>query len=128
MMLFALVAAHAQQIERVEPGDTVVAAVPSYLLPEPYYDRCLEKAQQLPLVVARVEEIEGELSVALGEVEAGLSACSEEMDALDDALAVAYQDRLRLEAQVVGLRHQRNLTLAVASGLLLGGVTVALLR
>ncbi len=117
LMLAFVAVAHAEPgIEPVGAGQTVTASVPSYLLPEPYYDECLVKAG------------------ALGDTQQLLAICAEksvlalqdarsELDALGQSyteLSIEFQDEIaltaKLEKKVALVKRQRNVAVVTAGG------------
>lgn len=118
-MLVLIVAALAEPgIVPVLEGQTVRAEVESYLLPGPYFDRCLVQARTL-------EVAEASLGRCVADGTEGLAACAA---ALDEAHARQLQDATDLatcsgrvavlEIAARDLRRQRNAAWGVAGGVL----------
>jgi len=107
----------------VDVGQTVTATTPSWLVPEPYFDRCLANARALPRVTEALDECE---RAAL----AGLNPCQQRLEQSASALTMAHDrmvsDAMQLgdctarvavlEAGNVDLRRQRNRATAISVG------------
>jgi hypothetical protein len=118
--------AHADDppIQPVAPGESVIATVPSYLLPESAYDSCLSNTLALREHERALAEAVSEASSGLQATRAALTGCELQLEKdgveigeLAVALDNAQRDSLRWKGQ-------RNTALAVAAGALVTAATV----
>lgn len=116
MVTLLVGAALAGEIELLEPGDKYTAREVVFVLPEPAYDACLEKAEALETLKKRVKETADSLTDQISLARQGLSACEKARIAME-------ADRDLLRGRVVQLKKQRT-TLVIAGTVLLGLVAL----
>ena len=107
----------------VGTGQTATATVPSWLVPEPYFDRCLANGRAVSRLTTALDRCEQE---AL----AGLSPCAERLQKSADTLQKAHSRMVSdamalgdctattavLQTQNADLRRQRNRATAISVG------------
>jgi len=119
LLLLASVAV-ADGIEVLQVGDTHTAEVKSFVLPESYYDSCLEKAQLLEDTQAELYKLQDQAGPALEEAQDALIVAQSELQKCGQQVGV-----LRTDAAVL---REENRQLKSKQILLGGGfVTVAII-
>lgn len=119
----------ADDIQAVEAGETITAPTKSFLLPERYYDRCLEKAELLKAAQEEIALLQAEVPPALVEADRAIHAldieislCADQVGMLTSQLAVGAE-------REKGLRAQRNILIGTGAVLvavaILEGVVIA---
>jgi len=107
-MLFLLIgAALAQGIEVVQPGETYIAEEKVFVLPEPYYDRCLANSKALEEARALLEEASSEGVEELDAAKATIIKLQSELIACDDQASRLQLDNNTLFTENKQLRVQR---------------------
>ena len=108
MLVLLLNAALAADIQVVQPGQAVTATERSFLLPEPMYDACLEKALAL-------EDVREDLEDASALILSEQKTAREMLLACSAASASADQARVLAEKDVRSLQEQRVVLVGVVS-------------
>ena len=120
--------AFADEIVHVPAGATATAEVPSYLLPEPMFSKCLADAQTLrDLVSPGLEQCQTVCTASLREAQEALEVCKTQLDTDEDRIADLVGHNASLEARIVKLKHQRNVAWAIAGSLIAGSATAMIL-
>lgn len=108
----------------VPAGDSVTAAVPSYLLPEPMFDKCLADSRALSeLALPGIERCQSVCSSALTTAQSALTTCRTQIDSDMDQIADLTGYVAGLEVSNTKLKHQRNTAWAIAGSLVIGSVS-----
>lgn len=128
-LLFLLSVASADDnVVFVPSGGTVTAQVPSYLLPDPMFSKCLSDSQALrDIARPGIEQCQSVCSAALASAQTALSTCREQFDLDEDRIADLLGNVAGLEAQVAKVRYQRNVAWAIAGSLIAGSATAMIL-
>lgn len=123
-LLALLSIAAAEDPVYVPAGDSVTAAVPSYLLPEPMFDKCLADSRALSeLALPGIEKCQAVCSTALGTAQSALTTCRMQLDSDEDRIVDLTGYVAGLEVSNTKLKHQRNTAWAIAGSLLIGSVS-----
>jgi hypothetical protein len=124
LLLMLSVAVADDDVVFVPQGSTVTAAVPSYLLPDPMFSKCLSDAKTLrDLTAPGLEQCQSVCSSALRNANEALETCRGQFDLDQDRIADLLGHVAGLKAQATKLRQQRTVAWAIAGSLLAGSVT-----
>ncbi len=128
-LLFVLSTAAADDnVVFVPSGGSVTAQVPSYLLPDSMFSKCLADSQTLrDIAKPGLEQCQATCSSALSSAQTALSTCREQFDLDEDRIADLLGNVAGLEAKTAKLKYQRNVAWAIAGSLLAGSATAMIL-
>jgi hypothetical protein len=104
----------------VLPGESCVAQVPSYLLPEGKYESCLAKAQALTGAIQALDECEAMAVGSITELEGALVTQGAQ---LNEVLAELEAQKLREDRY----KRQRNVATVAVVGIFAGLTTATIL-
>ena len=110
----------------VTAGTTVTATVPSYLLPEPMFDRLLIDSRILSeAVTPGLRRCESICGAALKSAKGSLVKCESQLTTDSTRIAELLGQSATLKADLTKVRNQRNIAWGIAGSLVVGSAVTA---